>query len=465
MSVIDTAASGLINELVPPHSAEAEKAVLGSMLIEKEAIETVVNMLKEEDFHASAHRVIFREILKAYDRNRGDVDILIVSDAVKLEPAVAAVGGSSYLAEIVDATVTAAHAEHYAKIVKDKSILRDLISAGRKIISHATTDQHDDVNEVVDAAEQLVFSISEKRTSKNLVWAGGLSKPTLSEIERLNRNKDKNTFQGVMTDYTDLDNIIGGFRGSSLNIIAGRPGTGKTSFCLNIAENAAINHKKSILVFSLEMSTDELFLRLLCSQARVSSEQVRRGYIPTGGWPRLTTAGGLLSETKIFIDDSPSPSVLEMKAKARRLEAEKGLDLVIIDYLQLMHGRTGRSEYRQQDIAEISRSLKIMAKDLKIPVIALSQLSREPEKRTGSHAGRPKLADLRESGAIEQDADLVLLIYCPEMYSTSENSIGKESTVSKTEIIVAKNRHGRIGTVELMFRKEFTRFESSARHE
>jgi len=447
-------------DFVVPHSLEAEKAVLGSMLIEKDAIEIAMEMLSENDFYASAHKVIFHEIVKVYDKNQGDVDILIISEKIKSDPQVEQLGGAAYLASLIDTVITASNAEYYAKIVKDKAILRELINAGRKIVGDAT-GQIDDVNEIVDAASQLLFNISEKKVTKGPVSVSDLVKPTLDAIEELSNRKEH--VPGVPSGFADLDRITGGFKKSNFIIIAGRPGTGKTSLGMNVAENAALLHKKSVLIFSLEMSNDELMTRFICSQARVASDHVKNAYIAKDDWPRITTAAGKFKSAKIFIDDSSALSVLEMKSRARRLLRKEGLDLVIIDYLQLMSGKTGRSEYRQLDVAEISRSLKIMAKDLQIPVIALSQLSREPEKRTGQQAGRPRLADLRESGAIEQDADLVLMIYCPEMYNTNPEAISSISSASTTEIIIAKNRHGRIGNIKLVFNKEYTKFESAAK--
>lgn len=447
-------------DLVVPHSLEAEKAVLGSMLIEKDAIEVAIEMLSENDFYSTAHKVIFHEIVKIYDKNQGDVDILLISEKIKSDPQVEQLGGAAYLASLIDTVITASNAEYYAKIVKDKAILRELINAGRKIVGDAT-GQIDDVNEIVDSASQVIFNISEKKVTKGPVSVADLIDPTIDAIEELSNKKEH--VPGCPSGFNDLDRITGGFKKSNFIIIAGRPGTGKTSFGMNIAENAAILHKKSVLIFSLEMSNEELMTRFICSQSRVASDRVKNAYIDTKEWTLLTTAAGILKPAKIFIDDSSAISVLEMKARARRLYKKEGLDLVIIDYLQLMSGKTGRSEFRQLDVAEISRSLKIMAKDLQIPVIALSQLSREPEKRTGQQAGRPRLADLRESGAIEQDADLVLMIYCPEMYNTNPDAISSISSVSSTDIIIAKNRHGKMGNIKLMFRRDYTKFESASK--
>jgi len=311
--------------------------------------------------------------------------------------------------------------------------------AGRKIIGDATTSSIDDVGEIVDKVAQMIFNITEKRVIKGPVNISDMINPALDNIEAIYQNKAQ--IPGVPSGFADLDKLTGGFKKSNFVIIAGRPSAGKTSFCLNIAENVALLHNKSVLIFSLEMSNDELFNRFLCSQARVASDRVRNGFLSKDDWPRITTAAGKLKEAKIFLDDSSSLNVLEMKARARRLDSEvKGLGLVIIDYLQLMSGKTGRSDYRQQEVAEISRSLKIMAKDINIPVIALSQLSRNPEKRIESH-GRPRLSDLRESGAIEQDADLVLMIYQPGMYK--QDGIEASSPISDAEIIVAKNRNGK----------------------
>ncbi|MBN1385244.1 MAG: replicative DNA helicase [Elusimicrobia bacterium] len=455
-------ADNILTEIIIPQNLEAERAVLGSMLIEREAIEVALDMLEEGDFYATAHRVIFREIIKMYDMTKGSVDIVLIGETTKSEPTVAALGGNNYLASLVDTVVTASNVEHYAKIVKDKSILRDLLRAGRKIIGDVTASKLEDIDIVTDTISQIIFNISEKRIIRGPVKVTNLINPALDNIEALYENK--NEVPGIPSGFVDLDRASGGFRKSNLIIIAGRPGTGKTSLGLNIAENAALLHKKSILIFSLEMSNDELLMRFLCSQARVSSTKVRTGYFTKEYWPRLTTAGEKLKDAKIFIDDSAALSVLEMKARARRLATEiKDLDLIIIDYLQLMAGKTGRSEYRQQDVAEISRSLKIMSKDLDVPVIALSQLSREPEKRTGSQAGKPRLADLRESGAIEQDADMVLMLYLPELYSNNPESIEASSLISNAELIVAKNRNGRTPTINMRFFKEYTRFESAGK--
>ncbi|MEW6557081.1 MAG: replicative DNA helicase [Elusimicrobiota bacterium] len=455
-------ADNIITDLVVPHSLEAERAVLGSMLIEKEAIETAIELLTETDFYATAHKIIFREILKIYDKNRGDVDILLVTESLKAEPLVTQLGGPAYLTSMVDTVITASNIEYYAKIVKEKAILRELISAGRKIIGDASS-QVENVDEIVDNVSQMIFNISSKRSVKGPISVSELIEPTLDDIETIYSSKEH--VPGIPSGFKDIDAITGGFKKSNFIIIAGRPGTGKTSFVLNTAENAALLHKKSILIFSLEMSNNELLTRLLCSQARVSSERVKNAYMSKDDWPRITTAAGRFKESQIFIDDSSALTVLEMKARARRLDAEikatGGLDIVVIDYLQLMAGKTGRSEYRQQDVAEISRSMKIMAKDLNIPVIAISQLSREPEKRTGSQAGRPRLADLRESGAIEQDADLVLMIYQPSLYKP--DGIEAASPVSDAEIIIAKNRHGRLANINLRFFKDYTRFENATK--
>ncbi|MFH1541370.1 MAG: replicative DNA helicase [Elusimicrobiota bacterium] len=447
-----------LTDIIIPHSLEAEKAVLGSMLIEKDAIEVVMEMLSENDFYTTPHKIIFREILKLYDKNQGDVDILMLSESIKFNPQLEQLGGSVYLTSLIDVVVVASNVEYYAKIVRDKAIFRELIHAGRKIINDAT-GQIDDVNEIVDSAAQVIFNISEKKEMKGAISVSDLIDPTLDAIEEIHKRKEH--IPGVPSGFSDLDSMIGGFKKSNFIIIAGRPGTGKTSLCLNIAENAAIHHKKSILIFSLEMSNDELMTRFICSQARVPSDRVKNAYMTGSDWTRITTAAGEFKSTKVFIDDSSVISVLEMKARARRLFKKEGLDLIIIDYLQLMSGKSGRSEYRQLDIAEISRSLKIMAKDLQIPVIALSQLSREPEKRTGDHAGKPRLADLRESGAIEQDADLVLMLYHPDLYKA--DGILASSSISDTEIIIAKNRNGKTGSTVLRFFKDYTRFENAAK--
>jgi len=450
-------------DLAVPYNLEAEKAILGSMLLEKEAIEIALEVLSENDFYATAHKAIFRELIKIYDRNQSDVDILLLYESLKLEQSVEQLGGKTYLTTLVDTVITASNAEHYANIVKDKAVLRELIHAGRKMIGDAV-EQAADVNEIVDSASQSIFNISDRKLKKGPVSVAELINPTVKSIEELSDRKEH--IPGVPSGFADLDEITGGFKKSNLIIIAGRPGTGKTSLAMNIAENAAILHGKSVMVFSLEMSIDELMMRFICSEARVASDKIKNGYFSKGDWPKITTAAGKFKSTKIFMEDSSALNVLEMKARARRLIRKGGLDLVIIDYLQLMSGKTGRSEFRQLDVAEISRQLKIMSKDLDIPVIALSQLSRKPEERGGVHgggqAGRPRLSDLRESGAIEQDADLVLMLYNPNLYK-SEDGIEAANPVSNTEIIIAKNRHGRMGNINLQFRKEYTKFESTAK--
>jgi len=436
-----------------PNWLEAEKAILGSMLIEKEAIEIAIELLSEDDFYVPVHKVIFREVVKAYKENKSHVDIHLLSESIKNDQSVKQFSSLAYFKSLVDSITTMSNTEYYAKIVKNKAILRELVHKGREIAGDA------DINEIVDTALQSMFNIPEKRIIKDPVSVADLVKPTLEAIEELSNRKEH--VPGVLSGFSDLDKITGGFKKSNFIIIAGRPGTGKTSLCMNIAENAAILHKKSVLIFSLEMSNDELMTRFICSKARVASDRVKNAYMSKDDWPRITTAAGKFKPAKIFIDDSSALSVLEMKARSRRLYKKEGLDLIIIDYLQLMSGKTGRSEFRQLDVAEISRSLKIMAKDLQVPVIALSQLSREPEKRTGNQAGKPRLADLRESGAIEQDADLVIMLYHPSLYKT--DGIEAASPVSDTEVIIAKNRHGRMGDIMLRFFKEYTKFESAAK--
>ncbi len=438
---------------VPPQNPDAEKSVLGSMLIEKEAIPKTIGVLKESDFYFETHQQIFKSILELYDKNKA-VDLITLAEELKKRKQIESIGGIPYLQGLINSVSTAANVDHYAKIVKEKGVLRNLIKEATGIVTECYSDSRE-VEKVLDKAEQSIFSISQHRVTPGFVPLSEMVEDTFETIEALFNKKDK--VPGIASGFKDLDEKTTGFHSSNLIIVAGRPMMGKTSLALNIAANVAINQKKSVAIFSLEMSRDELFLRFLCSEARVSSKKVRTGYIAKRDWGVLTGAASRLSEAPIYIDDSPSLSVLEMKARARRLQTEKGLDLVIVDYLQLMPGRTGRVEHRQQELSEVSRSLKIMAKELEIPVIALSQLSRETEKRKGKDK-RPVLSDLRDSGAIEQDADLVLFIYREELYDQHQEH---PELAGVTEVIIGKHRHGKTNEkVALSFLQDYTRFES-----
>jgi replicative DNA helicase len=362
------------------------------------------------------------------------------------------VGGASYLSHLVDAVPTAANVAYHARIVKDKALAYALIQRGTAVVSRAFAGK-DDVDELLDWAEQQIFEISQAKITRAFLPVKHVLKGTFQLIERLYDRKSHVT--GVPTGFTDFDKLTAGLQAGELIVVAGRPSMGKTSFALNLAEHAGVQERTTVAIFSLEMSKEQLVQRMLCSRAKVDSRRLRTGYLADADWPHLTTAAGILSEAPIFIDDTPAISLLEMRAKARRLMAEQGLGLVIIDYLQLVQGR-GRAENRQQEISEISRGLKAMAKELNVPVMALSQLSRAVEARDDK---RPRLADLRESGAIEQDADLVAFLYREAVYRARRPEDPEHEPDNTTEVIIGKQRNGPTGTVKLTFLPEFTRFE------
>jgi len=432
---------------IPPQNLEAERSVLGAMLIEKEAIARAIDFLRKESFYSETHQMIFQTIVEMYDKDKA-VDFVTVAEELRKAKLLKEVGGATYLSNLINSVATAANVDYYAKIVQEKAILRNLIRAATQIVTDGYTDTKD-VSEILDQAEQAIFNITQSKVQAGFLPVSEMVHGSIETIENLYKKKEK--VPGVPSGFIDLDRKTGGFYSSNLVVIAGRPSMGKTSFCLSIARNVGISESLPVAIFSLEMSREEIVLRLLCSVAKVSMHKVRTGFIDKKDWTPLTNAASILSNAPIFIDDSPAISILEIKARARRLQAERGLALIIIDYLQLMPGRTGRAEYRQQDISEITRSLKNMAKELKIPVIAISQLSRETEKRQSK---RPQLSDLRESGAIEQDADLVAFIYREDYYDP------KNAPPGVTEIIIGKQRNGPTGSVKLKFLNEYTCFEN-----
>jgi replicative DNA helicase len=439
----------------PPQALEAEMAVLGAMLIEREAQAKVLDLLDESCFYKPAHQAIFRVIAHLFAEGAA-VDVVTVGEQLKNQQLLAEIGGSSTLTDLANVLPTAANVDYYARIVKDKALLRRLIQTSTRIVASAYSQQ-DEVVQILDEAERQIFSIAQSHADKGFVAVSDLIHDVIETVEKLYQRKTHVT--GVPTGFTELDAMTSGFQPSNLVIIAGRPSMGKTSFALNIAEHVAIHEKRPVALFSLEMSREELMLRLLCSQARVDSHKVRRGYLEKRYWNILTAAASQIAQSPIFIDDSSSLSVIEMRARARRLAAElaaKGtpLALICVDYLQLMRG-IGRVENRQQEISEISRNLKALARDLRVPVIALSQLSRRPEEK--GREGRPQLADLRESGAIEQDADLVAFIYREEIYKPNDLDLA-----GKARILIAKQRNGPTGEFELTFLREYTRFENRA---
>ncbi len=436
-------------ERLPPQNLEAEQSVLGSMLIEKEAILKACEILSADDFYREAHRIIFDAIVDVFERGEA-VDLITVSERLRQLGKIEAVGDIPALAALANMVPTAANVEYYARIVEEKAVLRRLISAGTEIVRMGYEAQQEP-EELLDQAEQMVFRISRRRSSQGYHSIKDVLVEAFEHIESIYTNKEGIT--GIPTGFKEIDMLTSGLQKSDLIVIAARPSMGKTMLCLNIARNAAVLRGVPVVIFSLEMSKEQMAQRLLCMEAGVDSQRLRTGYLQEGDWGRLSRAFGQLSEAPIFIDDTPNLSVMEMRAKSRRIKAEHDLGLVVIDYLQLMQMK-GRVESRQQEISEISRSLKALARELKVPIIAASQLSRAVESRVDK---RPLLSDLRESGAIEQDADVVAFIYRDEYY----NRESEKRNIA--EIIIAKQRNGPTGTVELAFLKESGRFATLER--
>lgn len=430
---------------LPPQNIEAEQSILGGILIENDALNTVVEFLEAGDFYREAHQKIFLSMIALSEKSE-PLDLITLTNELKKTKELESIGGASYLASLVESVPTAANIAYYAKIVKDKSTLRKLISTATEIVTQSYQEGKD-LEDFLDDAEQAIFRISEHRVKPAFYPIKEIVKESFKVIERLYEKKELIT--GVPSGFKDLDRKTAGFQNADLIIVAGRPSMGKTALCLNIAQHVAINAKIPTAVFSLEMSKEQLAIRMLCSEARVDSARLRSGFLSESDWPKLTMAAGALSDAPIFIDDTPAISVLELRAKARRLKADRGLGLVIIDYLQLMRGRSG-VERREQEISEISRSLKALAKELDIPVLAISQLSRKAEDRPGR---RPQLSDLRESGAIEQDADVIIFIYRDVVYNPDSDQKGT------AEVIIGKQRNGPTGKVDLSFISEVTTFK------
>jgi replicative DNA helicase len=445
---------------LPPQNLEAEMSVLGGVLLENEALNRALEFLRTEDFYRESHRKIFNALIILGDRSE-PADLVTLTAVLKDRGELEAVGGSTYLATLVDYVPTAANINYYCKLVKEKSVARKLIEASTAIATRGY--EGGDMEEILDQAEKSIFEISENRIRPSYYPVKDILKDTFKSIEALYERKELVT--GVPTGYHDLDKMTAGLQPSDLVIVAGRPSMGKTAFALNLVEYATTHADNSVpaVIFSLEMSKEQLVQRMLCSLAKVDAGRLRTGHLGESDWPKLTMAAGQLNETQIFIDDTPAISVLELRSKARRLKAEHGLGLIIVDYLQLMRG--SNPESRQQEISEISRSLKALAKELALPVVALSQLNRSLESRTDK---RPMMADLRESGAIEQDADVIMFVYREAVYC--EDCKSRERTCEKghdkdAEIIIGKQRNGPIGTVHLTFRGEFTRFENQAKRD
>ena len=419
--------------------------------MDNQALNNVLEVLQAKDFYSEAHRRIFTAIVELSDRNE-PTDLITLTNIMKNKKHLDTVGGMAYLASLVDNVPSAANISHYAKIVKEKAILRQLIGTATEILKDSY-DAGTEVEQALDKAEHAIFEISENKIKPSFFTLKSVIKDSFKTIESLYERKALVT--GVPTGFDRIDDLTSGLQKSDLIIIAGRPSMGKTALALNIARHAAVEMGLPVAVFSLEMAKEQLALRMLASEAKVDSQRLRRGLLGETDWPKLTTAAGRLSEAPIFIDDTPAIAVLEMKAKARRLKAESGLELIVLDYLQLMRAG-GQRDSREQEISEISRSLKALAKELSLPVIALSQLNRKVEDRTNR---RPQMADLRESGAIEQDADVIAFIYRDEVYNKSEDNPEK----GIAEVIIGKQRNGPVGTVRLAFLEKFTAFENLAR--
>jgi replicative DNA helicase len=438
-------------ELIPkektlPHNAEAERTVLGAVLVDGTAFNSAAEILTRDDFYREGHRRIFAAMASLAERS-ATIDPVTVKDELVRGAALEAVGGAAYLAGLMDGMPRIVNVEAWSRIIKEKAALRSLIHASNRIVQ-SCYEAEDEPAVILDRAEKAIFDIAEHRLRQGFIGIREIVKESFRTIDQLSQSKELVT--GLPTGFVDLDERTSGLQKGDLIIVAARPAMGKTSFCLNVAQYASAKTGETVGIFSLEMAKEQLVLRMLCSDARVDAHRLRTGNLQEKDWTRLAKAYADLSASKIFIDDSASLTPLEMRAKCRRLKAEHGLGLVVVDYLQLVSA-PGRAENRQQEIAAVSRSLKGMAKELSVPVVALSQLSRAPEARTEK---RPQLSDLRESGALEQDADVVMFIFREEEYKPTEENRGV------AEIIIGKQRNGPTGMLKLAFIKEYTRFEN-----
>lgn len=443
----DTAREQLLERPLP-HSPESERAILGAILLDNALVNQAIEQLRPEDFYVSAHRRVFVAMVALFERG-SEINSILIGEELKRESALESVGGITFIQNFTYGLPHFANISQYSKVVREKSILRQLVRACNKITSEAL-EEEDEAQIILDHAEQAIFALADERTRQGFSHVKPVADQLLEKVQEMAGRTAMLT--GVTTGFNDLDQLTSGLQPSDLIVIASRPSMGKTSLSLTIAQNAAIHAQAVVGIFSLEMSKESLVMRMLCSEGHVDAHRFRSGFLSRDEWARLAGALGSLAEAKIFIDDTPGITVLEMRAKIRRLAAEqKKLDLIIVDYLQLMSGTSRRAESRQQEVSQISRELKGLAKEMNVPLIALSQLSRAPESRTDH---RPQLADLRESGAIEQDADLVAFIYREEQYNRNEENAGI------AELIVSKQRNGPTGVVKLAFLKEFTRFEN-----
>lgn len=435
----------LTQDRIPPHNLEAEQAVLGAIFLEPSVIVTATEILSPEDFYRVSHQRIFEAMVRLTDRGE-PIDLVTVTNELDERDLLNEVGGVSYLTDLASSVPTAANLEYYAKIVEEKAILRRVIQAATHIVTK-TFDESDDVTEVLDFAEKTIFEVSQNKATGNFKNIKDVLIDVYDNIEQLHHHKGDVT--GVPTGFKDLDRITSGFQKNDLIIIAARPSVGKTAFALNIAQNVAIHARENVAIFSLEMGAEQLVMRMLCAEGNIDAQRLRTGKLEEEDWSKLTMAMGSLSDAGIYIDDTPGIKVSEIRSKCRRLKQEHGLGMVLIDYLQLIQGSGNSKENRQQEVSEISRSLKALARELEVPVIALSQLSRSVEQRQDK---RPMMSDIRESGSIEQDADIVGFLYRDDYYDKESE---KENII---EIIIAKQRNGPVGTVELAFVKEYNKF-------
>ncbi len=443
-------------ERVPPQSLEAEQATLGAMLTEREAIARVVDVLDADDFYSPQHQTLYRVMVDLFN-DSDPVDLVTVQARLQDRGQLEKVGGTSYLIDLQDAAPTAAAIANYARIVREKATLRGLIRAGGEVQNLAQQAGDEDVETIVDQAEQVVFAVGERTITPAFTPIRELLGETYDRIDEMQESHRPGT--GLLSGYDDFDSLTSGLQPSDLVIIASRPSMGKTALALNIATHVAKTQSKTVALFSLEMAKEQLALRLLCAEAGVNQQNIRQGYIDRGDMDRIALAASRLYKAPIYIDDSPTMTVLQMRGKSRRLRAEHGLDLIMVDYLQLVSGY-GRFENRTQEISQVARALKALARELKVPVVALSQLSRAVEAR--GHPRRPLLSDLRESGSIEQDADVVAFIYRPSYYGPEElRAAGYlETDQNLAEILISKQRNGPTGTVRLAWIDEFVRFEN-----
>ncbi|MBM4167224.1 MAG: replicative DNA helicase [Ignavibacteria bacterium] len=442
----------------PPQAKEVERAVLGGMLLDKYAVTKAIELLYEDVFHSEANRKIYQTMVNLFERGT-PIDIVTVTESMQANHILEEVGGAYYISELSQAITSAANIEAHCYILIERAILRGIIAVSNEAITSAYSESEDALN-LLDKAEQRIFQLSERKMRKSAISLHEAVHRVMDKVDKIHGKHDGIT--GIPSGYKELDEVTGGFQNSDLIIIAGRPSQGKTAFALNIAHNASLHREKktSVAIFSLEMATDQLVQRLISSEARINQNSIQRGRLTTDDMKRLARAAGVLYDAKIFIDDSPAPTILEIRAKSRRLKTEHGIGLIIVDYLQLIHAAE-RIDSREQQISLISRSLKALAKELKVPVVALSQLNRGIETRTGEHK-RPQLSDLRESGAIEQDADLVIFVHRPETHNVKEitdkygNKISSEGIA---QIIIGKHRNGPQGEFILRFEKELTSFK------